>query len=184
LTSLVSDHGEEFFEHGKKGHFETLFDESLLVPFIVRYPGVIAPGTRIGGVAGLEDVAPTLLGLAGLAPFAEASGQNHRNSLVDGGEVRRPQLLHFGTQRALRGPGWKVTYRTDTKESLYYDLSRDPLEKSPAPAADAAPKKITQLLNRLNEANAIGEALHWEEASTIELDASMQDRLRELGYIE
>ncbi|MEE3332149.1 MAG: sulfatase [Myxococcota bacterium] len=184
LVSLVADHGEEFFEHGNKSHFKTLFDESLRVPWIVRYPGVVGSGIRIGGVAGLEDVAPTLLGLAGLAPLAEASGRNLEDAVENGGEATRPQLLHFGLQRALRGPDWKVTFRTDTKEAVYYDLSVDPLEQAPMPASDAAPKRLTRLRNRLNRAQSIAESLHWEAASEVELDQATSERLKELGYIE
>lgn len=184
LISLVADHGEEFFEHGNKSHFKTLFDESLHVPWIVRYPGVIEPGIRIGGVAGLEDVAPTLLGLAGVAPFTEATGHNLEFSIERGGEATRPQLLHFGLQRGLRGPDWKVTYRTDTREALFFDLNLDPSELAPMPAADAAPRRLARLLNRLNRAYSIGESLHWEAAGEVELDPSTSERLRDLGYVE
>jgi arylsulfatase A-like enzyme len=184
LISLVADHGEEFFEHGNKSHFKTLFEESLRVPWIVRYPGVIDPGIRIGGVAGLEDVGPTLLGLAGLAPFSEATGHNLESFLQRGGNATRPQLLHFGLQRALRGTDWKVTYRTDTKEALFYDLNLDPLELAPKPAADAAPNRLARLRSRLDKAYSIGESLRWESAGQVELDPSTSERLRELGYIE
>lgn len=184
LISLVADHGEEFYEHGNKSHFKTLFDESLRVPWIVRYPGVVEPGIRIGGVAGLEDVAPTLIGLAGLAPLAEASGHNLEGPLKTGGKATRPQLLHFGLQRGLRGPDWKVTYRTDTKEALHYDLNLDPLEQAPKPAAEAAPKRLARLLNRLNKAYSTGETLHWDAPSELDLDPSTSERLRDLGYIE
>jgi arylsulfatase A-like enzyme len=184
LISLVADHGEEFFEHGNKSHFKTLFDESLRVPWIVRFPGVVAPGIRIDGVAGLEDVAPTLLGLAGLAPLAEASGHDLGFALESGSEPTRPQLLHFGVQRALRGPDWKVTYHADTKEALYYDLNHDPSELAPTPAVDAAPKRLARLLNRLDRAYTAGESFQWDTTSEVELDPSTNQRLRELGYIE
>jgi len=184
LISLVADHGEEFFEHGNKAHFKTLFDESLRVPWIVRYPVAIAPGTRIAGVVGLEDVAPTLLGLLGLSPLPEATGKDLSTALREGRAVTRPQLLQFGLQRALRGVDWKVAYRGNIADAVYYDLKRDPLEQAPQPAADAAPKRLGRLRNRLSRAHALAESLHWDAAAPVELDDATGDRLRELGYID
>lgn len=46
LVVLTADHGEEFFEHGQKGHNKTLFDEVLRVPMIVSWKGKVLPGTR------------------------------------------------------------------------------------------------------------------------------------------
>lgn len=184
VVSLVSDHGEEFFEHGNKTHFNTLFDESLRVPWIIRYPGSIAPGVRVGGIAGLEDVAPTLLGLAGVPPIEEASGRDLSSHLRDGTDATRPQLLQFGLQRALRGPDWKVAVRTDTQEALYYDLKADPNEQAPEPAATAAPSRLARLRNRLNKARSFAESLRWESTDDVELDDATHERLRELGYVE
>jgi arylsulfatase A-like enzyme len=66
LLVITSDHGEEFFEHGNKGHGQTLMDETLMVPLIVRFPGRIAPGLRIREQVRQLDIAPTLLSFAGL----------------------------------------------------------------------------------------------------------------------
>ena len=32
VVVVTSDHGEEFFEHGKKGHRNALYDESIRIP--------------------------------------------------------------------------------------------------------------------------------------------------------
>ena len=67
---VVSNHGEEFLEHGYVGNAWTLFEEVLHVPMILWAPGSIPPG-RIGSRVGLVDLPPTLLGLFGVS--AEAS---------------------------------------------------------------------------------------------------------------
>ncbi len=66
VVMVTSDHGEEFFEHGRIGHLEQIFDESIHVPLIVRYPPAIEAGRVVQGQVRLMDIAPTLLGLAGL----------------------------------------------------------------------------------------------------------------------
>ena len=62
IVAVTSDHGEEFGEHGRFGHRETLYDEVLLIPLIVRFPAKIAPGTVVREQVRLIDVGPTLLG--------------------------------------------------------------------------------------------------------------------------
>lgn len=61
---FLSDHGEEFWDHGGFEHGHTLHEELLRVPMIVRGPGV-APGTYSAPVS-LLDVAPTVLRAAGI----------------------------------------------------------------------------------------------------------------------
>jgi arylsulfatase A-like enzyme len=65
---LLSDHGEEFNEHGGFDHGRTLYEEQLRVPLIVKYPGSKWAGTRVSKRVSTVDIAPTLLGLAGVEP--------------------------------------------------------------------------------------------------------------------
>ncbi|MBI3932207.1 MAG: sulfatase-like hydrolase/transferase [Acidobacteria bacterium] len=71
LTVVVSDHGEEFEEHGRMGHGQTLYDEVLRVPLIFHYPRGVPAGTR-HGLASLMDVVPTVLDLLGAGGAAPA----------------------------------------------------------------------------------------------------------------
>jgi arylsulfatase A-like enzyme len=64
---FLSDHGEEFFEHGGWIHGRTLYREVLQVPLVIRYPGQ-SEARRIAAPAQHVDLLPTLLELAGLAP--------------------------------------------------------------------------------------------------------------------
>ena len=66
IIVVTSDHGDEFFEHGKKGHGQNLFDSVLRIPLLMRYPSKIPAGRVVEGQVRLMDVAPTILGLAGI----------------------------------------------------------------------------------------------------------------------
>jgi arylsulfatase A-like enzyme len=66
LVVIVADHGEEFFEHGTLGHRSTLYEEVVRVPLILRLPGVLPAGERVGGVVSTVDVPATVLELTGL----------------------------------------------------------------------------------------------------------------------
>jgi arylsulfatase A-like enzyme len=67
IVALVSDHGEEFLEHGMVGHGDELWHTLTDVPWIVAGPGVPAGAIRDEPVV-LADVAPTLAGLLALPP--------------------------------------------------------------------------------------------------------------------
>lgn len=92
LIVVTSDHGEEFFEHGNKGHRFNLHRETLQIPLIVAGPGV-RKNVSIPETVRIFDIAPTILDLVGLdatdreiyghslVPFA--TGANVPNVLRD-----------------------------------------------------------------------------------------------------
>jgi arylsulfatase A-like enzyme len=63
---LVSDHGEELMDHGGLQHDQSVYEELIRVPLILRLPAGEAAGTRIPQVVSLVDVAPTILDRVGL----------------------------------------------------------------------------------------------------------------------
>ncbi len=64
VVIYASDQG---FYLGEHGWFDKrfIYEESLKTPFIIRYPGVIKPGTKVQGLVSNVDWAPTVLNLAG-----------------------------------------------------------------------------------------------------------------------
>lgn len=181
LVVLVSDHGDEFFEHGHKGHTRTLFEESVRVPWILRLPDRAFAGRRIRAVASLEDVAPTLLALAGLAPLEQATGRDWSPALRGDALPNRPALLTFAPFVALRGEDWKLIVNARTQAARYFDLKEDPKEQRPL----AAPREKLQLLqDRLKAVQAHADALPWRGDDEVRLDPETRERLRELGYAE
>jgi len=65
VVVVTADHGDEFFEHGQKGHQHALYEESLHVPLVMRFPGQPA-GVRVPRRVQLIDVMPTLLEMLGV----------------------------------------------------------------------------------------------------------------------
>ncbi len=61
LIVVTSDHGAMFGEHGKWTHRNSLYEEVLRVPLLMRYTGVISPGLVITAPVQSADVVPTLL---------------------------------------------------------------------------------------------------------------------------
>ncbi|MFH1037868.1 MAG: sulfatase [PVC group bacterium] len=63
MIILTSDHGEEFYEHGSKGH-GTLFIEHLHVPLVIKFPGGKYAGKRIDSYVRLVDLMPLICQMA------------------------------------------------------------------------------------------------------------------------
>ena len=196
LLVVTSDHGEEFFEHGNKGHGQTLMDETLMVPLIVRFPGRIAPGLRIREQVRQLDIAPTLLSFAGLT--GELTGQDLGEALTKGGRI--PSLGAVSTLRrsgdwlSFRVPGFKyLVHRNDsTATEFLYDLGRDPREKEPLPEGGDAARygpavdMFEALRSQLRREELTAKALRDEKEDPtdvgVELPKEILERLRALGY--
>jgi arylsulfatase A-like enzyme len=67
IVVITSDHGEQFGEHQLSGHGNSLYLQAIHVPLVIRYPAAIAAGQRIDSAVTLQDLAPTILDVAGVA---------------------------------------------------------------------------------------------------------------------
>lgn len=76
LIILTADHGEEFCEHGGWWHGQTLYDEQVHIPMMVKLPGNTGGGTGNIHLARNLDLAPTMLQLAGLPKGGMMQGQS------------------------------------------------------------------------------------------------------------
>ncbi|MEW5901846.1 MAG: sulfatase, partial [Acidobacteriota bacterium] len=68
MIVLTSDHGEEFFEHGAWMHGQSLYEESLRVPLIIKFPRSKHRGRRVRSAVRLVDIMPTILEEQGISP--------------------------------------------------------------------------------------------------------------------
>ena len=76
---VTSDHGEEFRDHGKFGHGQSLYEEIVHVPLVIRPPdetpiGRLPRGERVSQPVQSVDVFPTLCRLVGIPAPADARG--------------------------------------------------------------------------------------------------------------
>jgi len=71
---VTSDHGDMFGEHGLWAHGNSVYEEVVRIPLLVRYPGVTAAGLTVDAPAQNIDIMPALLEWAGAAPVAGLDG--------------------------------------------------------------------------------------------------------------
>lgn len=129
LLVVTADHGEAFGEHGRNEHGNSLYDEVLHVPLLVRVPGAAA--RTVATPVSLMDLGPTLLDLFGQPVPAEFMGESLYPVLA-GGEVSptRPIVAQRGRQRALVTQDL-VKAIADASRGVIetYDLRADPRER-------------------------------------------------------
>lgn len=94
LIIVTSDHGEEFGEHDPArvydAHCDTLYDELIRVPLILKAPGRQEGGRVVDEVVELIDVAPTVLDLVDIEVPEEMQGASLRSFVSNGPTSRRP----------------------------------------------------------------------------------------------
>jgi arylsulfatase A-like enzyme len=134
LLVFLSDHGEEFLDHGLWLHGRSLFDELIRVPLVVKLPGNRGAGTRVAAQVQGLDVVPTVLEAAGLPLPADLGGQPLQWALA-GGAKPRPALAEISHRgfvaHGVRTDGDKYIRRfSPDDDELYFDLERDPGEKT------------------------------------------------------
>lgn len=141
LICFLSDNGFSCGHHGiwgkGNGTFPlNMYDESVLVPAIMRFPTVIPSGTVIDAMISGYDFAPTLLAAAGLE-HPDAGNLPGRSfwpliTSSHGGDAGREAIVVFdeyGPVRMIRTPTWKYIHRYPYGPHELYDLIRDPGER-------------------------------------------------------
>lgn len=66
IVVINGDHGETLYEHECYFDHHGLYDPTLVVPLIIRYPGHLPAGKRVRGYNQHKDLVPTLLELANI----------------------------------------------------------------------------------------------------------------------
>ena len=183
LVILSSDHGDEFWEHGGYQHGQSLYDELIRIPLIMRGPG-IQPGSRLAADVQHIDLLPTLVAVAGGTIPKEVKGRSLLPVLqaTSGSE----EVYNFAEalflteeKKTVRGQGYKLIYAPYSQQVELYDLRNDPGEQQNL--ADSDPAQAERLERELqtwleSTGSALGDP---QPASSGGTDPSMLQELIE-----
>lgn len=173
LILFVSDHGEEFGEHGWMGwHSHTLYDELLRVPLIVKLPGARSGGQRVTRQVRLADLTPTVLDLIG-SPVPPGLDGTSLLPLIDGEpDGRRPVISQRDGRpsSSIRTSEWKLW------DQRLYHLASDPAERRDVARQNEA---VVDTLDK-RRTTALDGA---RKGGEVELSPEEMERLKALGYL-
>lgn len=137
IVVFTSDHGEMMGSHGRMGK-NLIYDESFLVPFMMRYPGVL--DHRVEDLMlGTVDIMPTLLGLMGLQDQTPKTveGFNYAQGITKNdyaSQAKPKSALYISANRDKGLRTDQYTYYVPTKEAPYvFDNAADPYQLNPLP---------------------------------------------------
>ncbi|MCB2067614.1 MAG: sulfatase [Erythrobacter sp.] len=128
IVMFIGDHGFMLGEHGQ-WQKTLLWEESLHVPMLVRAPGASRPG-RVERLVEMLDIYPTLVGLAGLEPYARNEGRDLAPLLVDhDAPWDHPALSQLYGARSVRTDRWRYNEFNDAAQTRQlFDHRADPGE--------------------------------------------------------
>ncbi len=142
IFCVIGDHGEAFGEHGLLGHERIPFDETLRIPFCLRAPFLIPPGTKVICPVSSVDLSPTLLALLGFDPGGTGfDGTNVLATIPDDRKVYFSGWLSQSPAGFIK-ENRKFIYYPANKMVSAYDLSNDPLELSPIELTNEQDREI------------------------------------------
>src|SRR4030095_5487567 len=166
---FLGDNGYFFGEHGLGPERRFAYEDGIRSPFLVRYPRRVKAGARIKSLVICQDIAPTLLELAGGRPGPPVQGRSLL-PLLAGKRAgwRKSFLAEYWAESAmpwLVGMSYKAV-RTDRYKYIHwvnrgkageldelYDLERDPFEldhlnsrRKLAPVRDKLRRELRRLV--------------------------------------
>jgi arylsulfatase A-like enzyme len=142
IVVWTTDNGAEVFSWPDggttpfKGEKNTNWEGGYRVPLVMRWPGVIKPGTEINHITSHEDFVPTLVAAAGepnvtekLLTGYEAAGKTFKvhldgydmREMLAGGPSKRQEYFYWtddGNLAGLRYDRWKMVFLEQREEGL------------------------------------------------------------------
>lgn len=193
---VLSDHGEEFLEHGDFNHGRTVYQELVHVPLLLRLPQAAEGGRVVETPVSLLDVAPTVLAACAIPVPEQFEGSSLlplvRDAAAEGIADRRSH--YFESPNVARGAcglregSWKFIRDSRAAPGELYNLETDPGERDDLAASrnDLRDALALRLDRRVRDAETHGKNRGWFAVPADpgnESPASLE-RLRALGYLQ
>lgn len=188
---VTADHGDEFFEHGYKGHGRTLYREVTHVPLIVHLPD--SDGGRVDDTpVSLVDIMPTILDLAGVGVPAGVEGASLR-PLFGGGALPRRDAVYAwlcflkrktNCQAMQYSPVGTLIHEFQPLRLEFYTPDDRLQAHDVADSASWPREEQLDRLQRVLDDQWLSYRSAGGEQGDVDVDKATMERLRALGYVD
>ena len=107
IVVLNGDHGETLYDHECWFDHHGIYDVTLHVPLIIRYPGRVPAGKRVAGYNQHKDLVPTLLELADIETDIAFDGKS-LTPLMNGEIASYDSEFYITECTWMRKHGWRT----------------------------------------------------------------------------
>jgi len=137
LVIYTSDHGCSLGQNGFWGKCNStrpinMYDVSLRVPLIMRWPQIVPPGLRVNECVSHYDTFQTICALTGIVPdpVRQYPGRSYEALLSGRKYADWDSTIYgeYGDLRMARTPEWKLILRYGHRPNQLFNLTADPLE--------------------------------------------------------
>jgi len=207
MLIITSDHGEEFFEHRAWTHTHSVYNEVIKIPLIIKFFSARHGGKKVERFARLIDIMPTVLDVLGIRYsdyFLEGDslvklfkGKKGRGRMeertfisdlaanVEGNHIPEKVAINRGQYKLITSGKYSpedlsyFLFPPQPLEIEVYDLIKDPLEKvNLAQKNPGLTRELLEFLKRRYQQRSK------KRAGEIELNDTIRQQLKALGYIE
>jgi len=200
LLIITSDHGEEFYEHHAWLHSRQLYEESIRVPLLIKFPDGRFKGRKIEGPVRLTDLMPTALDVLGVGPAPAGLDGTSLLPAVQKGQSEGREILaelelnpNDSVMKCLI-QGWTKIIRNDflgerALTQRDYPAPRRPslelylLADDPGERMNAVDRKPALARNLADLLRTVLAGYPSRPEHRIELDPDLAEKLRALGYV-
>jgi arylsulfatase A-like enzyme len=203
VVIVTSDHGENLGEHGLIDHHLSMYETTLHIPLMIRYPRAFRAGSRVNDFVSIVVIAPTIMDLCDIGNGMEKlthtetslalNDRQDRAFVVAGNErpltgigLMRERYPKFDSNsidyrmRAIRTDTYKLIWKIDRDTELF-DLQADPgelnnLANLKVETKNKLHKILIDWMNQIASASDIS-FLESQDKESLEI-------LRSLGYME
>jgi len=156
LVVITADHGETLYDHDCYFDHHGIYDPTLVIPLIFRYPGKVPAGTRFSDICQMKDIMPTILQLMGIKTKIKFDGRSLLPLMK--GKPRKPEPEFYISEctwmrkHGWRTPEWKLIHALEPDlhfkpEVELYNLILDPEENNNV--AEKEPEVVALLESRM-----------------------------------
>jgi hypothetical protein len=195
LFVVTSDHGDEFFEHGRFGHGHNLYDATVRIPLLIKLPRQES-SSRHDGPVSIIDIGPTVLDVCGAQTDERLSGDSLLPLMANDISIQRTPVfelvnLELENMKGIVDGEHKllVDIERDTATRRLFSLGDDRRQLDPTTFDHRSAELVSLLHTAVREWDPrllLLEAVRVNDSAPEEIENvdEIIEQLRAIGYIQ